>query len=86
MELRDSVPELDRPEEAVDASRVLVDSGLNVTLDFLGEDTVDREQAETTVSAYLEMLTTLSGEGLARSAEVSVKLSAVGQALGDEGE
>jgi proline dehydrogenase len=73
-------------QEAVDATRVLVDSGLSVTLDFLGEDTLDREQADTTVSAYLEVLTTLSGEGLARNAEVSVKLSAVGQALGEEGE
>jgi proline dehydrogenase len=53
-----------------------------VTLDFLGEDTHDREQAESIVAAYLELLSRLSDEGLAPRAEVSVKLSAVGQALG----
>jgi proline dehydrogenase len=73
-------------ESAVEAAQGLVDSGLHVTLDFLGEDTLDREQAEATVAAYLDLLGALSGHGLARRAEVSVKLSAVGQALADEGE
>jgi proline dehydrogenase len=73
-------------ESAVDATRVLIDSGLHVTLDFLGEDTLDREQADATVSAYLDVLRSLTEHGLSRNAEVSVKLSAVGQALPDEGE
>jgi proline dehydrogenase len=73
-------------EEAVDATQGCIDNGLQVTLDFLGEDTLDREQADATVAAYLEMLTALSEHGLARNAEVSVKLSAVGQALGEDGE
>src|SRR6478672_2022746 len=72
-------------DTAVDASATLVDDGLVVTLDFLGEDTLDAEQAEATVTAYLEMLKALSARGLARSAEVSVKLSAIGQALPDIG-
>ena len=72
-------------DSAVDATRGLIDSGLHVTLDFLGEDTLDREQADATVNAYLELLAALSEHGLARNAEVSVKLSAVGQALPDEG-
>jgi proline dehydrogenase len=71
--------------DAVRASGELVGDGLQVSLDFLGEDTVDREQADRTVSAYVEVLRALSDEGLARSAEVSVKLSAVGQALPDAG-
>ncbi|MGZ4495330.1 MAG: proline dehydrogenase family protein, partial [Nocardioides sp.] len=73
-------------DNAVDATRDLIEAGLHVTLDFLGEDTLDREQADATVAAYLELLAGLSEQGLARNAEVSVKLSAVGQALGDDGE
>jgi proline dehydrogenase len=71
---------------AVEATQRLVDDGLHVTLDFLGEDTLDREQADATVAAYVELLGALSDQGLARNAEVSVKLSAVGQALPGEGE
>jgi proline dehydrogenase len=73
-------------EDAVRATGRLIESGLHVTLDFLGEDTTDREQAEHTVSAYVDLLHALSEKGLSRNAEVSVKLSAVGQALPDEGE
>ncbi|WP_026118580.1 proline dehydrogenase family protein [Nocardiopsis salina] len=58
----------------------------HVTLDFLGEDTTDRAQAETTVGAYEELLAALGDSGLAERAEVSVKLSAVGQFLGADGE
>jgi len=73
-------------EAAVDATAGLVADGLVVTLDFLGEDTLDAEQAEATVSAYLDLLQQLSARGLTRSAEVSVKLSAIGQALPDVGD
>ncbi len=72
-------------EQAVAATQALVDDGLSVTLDFLGEDTLDEAQAEATVLAYLDLLEALSTAGLARSAEVSVKLSALGQALPDVG-
>jgi proline dehydrogenase len=73
-------------QAAVDASRELIHSGLHVTLDFLGEDTLDREQAEHTVNAYLDLLAALSAGNLSRNAEVSVKLSAIGQALAGDGE
>ncbi len=73
-------------EDAVRATGGLIDEGLHVTLDFLGEDTLDREQADATVAAYLDLLTALTDSGLSRNAEVSVKLSAVGQALPGEGE
>ena len=72
-------------ESAVDATRDLIGSGLHVTLDFLGEDTLDREQADATVAAYLDLLRSLTENGLSRNAEVSVKLSAVGQALPEIG-
>lgn len=68
-------------EAAVAATADLVEAGMAVTLDFLGEDTADRAQAERTVAAYVELLERLSARGLGRRAEVSVKLSAIGQAL-----
>jgi len=70
-------------ESAVDATATLVGDGLKVTLDFLGEDTLDVEQADATVAAYVDLLKALSARGLSRNAEVSVKLSAIGQALPD---
>ncbi|MGZ8738665.1 MAG: proline dehydrogenase family protein [Nocardioides sp.] len=72
-------------ESAVAATAVLADDGLRSTLDFLGEDTLDAEQADATVAAYLDLLQQLSARGLTRSAEVSVKLSAIGQALPESG-
>ena len=71
---------------AAGATQGLVDNGLRVTLDYLGEDTLDAEQAETTTQAYLDLLKELSAQGLTRYAEVSVKLSAVGQALPEVGD
>jgi proline dehydrogenase len=72
-------------EAVVEATARQVDEGIRVTLDFLGEDTLDAEQAETTVAAYLDVLAQLSARGLTRMAEVSVKLSAIGQALPETG-
>ena len=73
-------------EHAVDVTQELVADHLLVTLDHLGEDTTSQEQARTTVQAYLTVLDRLGHAGLTKSAEVSVKLSAVGQALPKDGE
>jgi proline dehydrogenase len=67
--------------DAVSATGRLVERGLFVTLDHLGEDTLDEARATATTEAYLELLGELSTAGLSRRAEVSVKLSAIGQAL-----
>jgi proline dehydrogenase len=75
----------ERTSDAVEATRDLVADGRHATLDFLGEDTLDEARAEATVEAYLDLLEALSREGLARNAEVSVKLSAIGQALPEVG-
>jgi proline dehydrogenase len=72
--------------DAVAACRHLVDSGRLASLDRLGEDTVERSQAEATRDAYLGMLKLLADDGLTPAAEVSVKLSAVGQSLAGDGE
>jgi proline dehydrogenase len=78
---------------AVTAASALIDQGLTVTLDHLGEDTTDRAHADSVARAYLELLDALEAAGLTERlglltarAEVSVKLSAVGQALGGDGE
>jgi proline dehydrogenase len=62
---------------AVRAVRELAGAGLAVTLDHLGEDTLDRAQAERTRDAYLELFGALEG----CDAEASVKLSALGLAV-----
>ncbi|HEY5881941.1 MAG TPA: proline dehydrogenase family protein [Nakamurella sp.] len=66
---------------AVAAVTELREAGLQVTLDHLGEDTTDRATADATVEAYLELIQALAAAGQVAGAELSVKLSAVGQAL-----
>jgi proline dehydrogenase len=70
-------------EDAVRATRELIDAGLTVSLDHLGEDTLDAGQADATVKAYLVVLERLAAAGLTAGgrAEVSVKLTAIGQAI-----
>lgn len=68
-------------QDAVAATQGLVDDGLHVTLDHLGEDTTDVTMAEATVDAYRELLADLVAAGLSQRAEVSVKLTAIGLAL-----
>jgi proline dehydrogenase len=71
----------DSVDDAVAATRDLVESGLYVSLDHLGEDTTEIAHAKATTDAYLTLLEHLADSDLAAHAEVSVKLSAVGQAL-----
>jgi proline dehydrogenase len=71
------------PNAAVAVTRRLVDAGLLVTIDFLGEDTNDPSRADEVVVAYLNLLTKLRESGLSPSAEVSIKLSALGLHLRD---
>jgi proline dehydrogenase len=70
--------------DAVEVTRKLVREGLTVTLDHLGEDTTDEATADAVVRAYLELLDALDEGGLAERAEVSVKLTAVGQLLDEK--
>ncbi|GAA1411026.1 proline dehydrogenase family protein [Catellatospora coxensis] len=81
--------------EALDATRQLADAGLCITLDNLGEDTLTADQANATKQAYLELLAALGQAGLTApkeggggvtvaTAEVSLKLSALGQAFDEQ--
>ncbi|SMD19195.1 proline dehydrogenase family protein [Lentzea albidocapillata] len=71
---------------AIRATAEVLGDGRLVTLDHLGEDTFEESQANATVEAYLTLLSKLESQGLTRGAEVSVKLSAVGQSLAIDGE
>lgn len=71
---------------AIRATAEVLGDGRLVTLDHLGEDTFEESQANDTVEAYLTLLSRLESQGLTEGAEVSVKLSAVGQSLAIDGE
>ena len=70
-------------DDALRASRELADDGLAVSLDYLGEDTLTAEQAKATRDEYLTLLGRLTAAGLTPAAEVSLKLSAIGQKVDD---
>lgn len=74
-------------DDAVRASKELAATNRLTTLDFLGEDTTDRAQAEHTRDTYVALLGALDEAGLSHygAAEVSLKLSALGQALPKDG-
>jgi len=71
-------------DDALHATRDLVGDGLRVTLDHLGEDTVNPDQATAIKDEYLALLGALAGAGLTPAAEVSVKLSALGQKFDEQ--
>ena len=75
-------------DDAVAVAAELRTTNRLATIDYLGEDTTDRQQAEATRDTYVRLLEHLSDQDLARfgAAEVSVKLSAVGQALPQDGD
>jgi len=71
-------------DDALRVTRELTDDGLLVTLDNLGEDTHDAAQAGAIVDNYVTLLDKLRAAGLGARAEVSVKLTALGQALSED--
>ena len=74
----------------VSAAASLLKSGRFVSVDFLGEDTTDAAMATATVEAYLSLLRAYAALPVPESSgsrplEVSLKLSAMGQALPEIG-
>ncbi|HJQ45425.1 MAG TPA: proline dehydrogenase [Amycolatopsis sp.] len=69
--------------DAATAAGRLVDDGLSVTFDYLGERTRAERQAEQAVWTYLELLDRLHDEGLSMRAEISLNLPAIGLRLDD---
>lgn len=74
--------------DALAVTEGLLADGRLVTIDFLGEDTTDPDQAAAVADEYVRLLGLLAGAGLAARgrAEVSVKPTAVGLGLADHGE
>lgn len=71
----------ERLDASMAAVRSLADRGMEVTLDHLGEDITDPAEALRNRDAYLLLTAALKDLGLGERAEMSVKLSAFGQAL-----
>lgn len=76
----------DEKPDAVRVTRELVADDLVVSIDYLGEDTTTQAQADGVTAEYRTLLTALTDAELTNATEVSVKLSAVGQALPADGE
>jgi proline dehydrogenase len=68
-------------DEVLAVVRSVTGEGIAVTLDHLGEGVTDEAEAVRSRDAYLALLGGLAPLQLGRAAEVSVKLSAFGQAL-----
>lgn len=68
-------------QSCLTAARALRARGLCSTLVHLGEDTRDADSARAAVGAYVALLEGIARAGLSDVAEVSFKLSALGQAL-----
>ena len=77
----------DSTADAVRAAGELALTGRMSTIDNLGEDTLELGQAQATRDAYLTLLSALGEAGLTQGGkvEVSLKLSALGQALSGDG-
>jgi len=78
-------------DTVLDCIAALRDSGRMVSIDYLGEQVTDPDGADATRSAYLHLLDALGRRPDAihdgvRPLEVSLKLSALGQALTCDGE
>ncbi|MFV2017661.1 proline dehydrogenase family protein [Micromonospora sp. LOL_023] len=71
-------------DEALSAGAELAGAGLTISVDHLGEDTTTPEQASAVRAEYLALLDALDRAGLATGADVSLKLSALGQRFEDK--
>lgn len=78
----------DTAADALAAARRLLDRGLRVSIDYLGEDTVSERHAAAVTQEYVGLLGQLSASGMCQggAAEVSVKPTAVGLGLSCRGE
>ncbi|MEV0431975.1 proline dehydrogenase family protein [Nocardia sp. NPDC050413] len=79
-------------DQVVSTAETLLRSGRFISIDYLGEHTTDLTQAQATVEQYRVLIAALgrlpqaeTTPGAVRPLEVSVKLSALGQALPRDG-
>jgi proline dehydrogenase len=78
-------------ESALKSAALLRDSGRCVSIDHLGEDVTDADDADAATQTYLDLIEAMGRSGEpgdlgVRPLEVSLKLSALGQSLERDGE
>jgi proline dehydrogenase len=73
-------------QDAVGVAADITATGRLAVVSHLGENVERLAEAEESRDAYLELLESLAANGLTGESEVSVKLSAIGQALPIDGE
>ncbi len=69
-------------EEAIQVSRVLNQAGMHVSLDHLGENVSDAQEARATARGYRDILDSIKQTGV--DANISVKLTALGLDISPE--
>lgn len=70
--------------DALRVTRELADEGLAVSLDHLGEDTLERADAARARDEYVALLSAAADAGLTPAVEVSLKLTALGLRLDEQ--
>jgi proline dehydrogenase len=71
-------------DEALPAVELLRGQGLKTTLDLLGEDVDDRDQASGYTGQYRHLIERLAAHGAANEPNISIKLSMIGQRIDQE--
>lgn len=69
-------------EEAIQVTRVLNQTGMHVSLDHLGENVSDAQEAKATARGYRDILDSIKQTGI--DANISVKLTALGLDISPE--
>ncbi len=72
----------ERIDDAIEAVRRLNAEGMSASLDFLGEDVFREEEAANNAAVYRDTIDHIAAAGL--DANVSVKLSAIGQSISED--
>jgi proline dehydrogenase len=68
-------------DQALPAVERILDDGLHVTLDLLGEDVEDRNRAAALTDTYIDLTRRLADFRRGRDANISIKLSMIGQVV-----
>ncbi|MFN7172250.1 MAG: proline dehydrogenase family protein [Fimbriimonadaceae bacterium] len=74
----------DTLDEATEAAKVLVAEDLSVSLDLLGENVADAEEANRAKESYIEILHRIRAENLGDRVNISIKLTQCGLDISEE--
>ena len=69
-------------DEAIQATRTLNQAGMHVSLDYLGENVSDAQEAKSTARGYRDILDSIKKTGI--DANISIKLTALGLDISQE--